>query len=732
MRKLVSKCIVICIISSLLGGCGQNKYAHSSSQSSADSFLSDSVKIIDTNGRNELDRSSEISSLFEEKMFWGQWVLKESNEEEETPSSGAHGKIDISRGEFKSRVESFPSFLQIGPLRDENDKYEGFEHSLSVDGYNYAELLYKTSETDSTSDVDDEAIVDIMNEGGRWCRAVYSVRDKRLTFGIFDVDPDNDIKADSIIPINKVEYSFEWKGSELTLKKGNESVTYVPHTYKKNGNRILFDGAYTLNNNKDGFIRLSFMNDKSFAEKYYELKDTITVDYSPDGNGLSIIGSDNQEYKYDAFYYSGEILVLLSDDKLHAFACSNYADASQDIKFNFLNDWEFQEDVIYFYSSDSSENIHVYESLFNSSLKGVIDCSLGFSAPGTSISDVVFTDLEAEIPPASVTGVFTIIYDGIAYYVKAVNIYNHTVPLMDCFICSACLDCSSSKEPIIISPELEIGKASFLDIKNRLDLNCQEITDDRIVFSNTLDFYFDDDDDDPFKEIDSDNQVLHSDGICRYIFSLEDGILDSLTFELPGLISNSNDSYQEEEKQRKMDSVSESDNYGSPSASAEEMDIRKGIAEKLNGFFDEAGIDVDINRDTGVITLDSEILFDSGKYNVKDSGKDYLSRFSKVLIQAMFDESVRKNIKGVEIVGHTDTKGSYDMNLSLSEKRANAVKEFVLAAAKDTLTEDENKSLNKFITSQGRSFNDPVYDDNGEIDMDASRRVEITFNIYTP
>jgi OOP family OmpA-OmpF porin len=64
------------------------------------------------------------------------------------------------------------------------------------------------------------------------------------------------------------------------------------------------------------------------------------------------------------------------------------------------------------------------------------------------------------------------------------------------------------------------------------------------------------------------------------------------------------------------------------------------------------------------------IEFESGKATLADSGKAILDQMSAVLL--------RLKDKKVEVIGHTDNAGSRAGNLSLSQARAEAVRDYVV------------------------------------------------------
>ena len=79
------------------------------------------------------------------------------------------------------------------------------------------------------------------------------------------------------------------------------------------------------------------------------------------------------------------------------------------------------------------------------------------------------------------------------------------------------------------------------------------------------------------------------------------------------------------------------------------------------------------------------------------------------------------------IEGHTDTSGDYLMNLELSQERALSVATYCLQMPQ--LSKDQLTLLRSILTAKGRSYSDPIYGEDGKIDMDASRRVEFKFRL---
>ena len=116
----------------------------------------------------------------------------------------------------------------------------------------------------------------------------------------------------------------------------------------------------------------------------------------------------------------------------------------------------------------------------------------------------------------------------------------------------------------------------------------------------------------------------------------------------------------------------------------------------------------DVNDLTAVkVTFDNGILFDFNKSNLSDAAKKSLKDFA----QKMADMPETD----ITIWGHTDNIGTAEANQSVSQKRANAVKDFLAAQG---IAADR-------MVSEGKSFDMPVADNATETGRAQNRRVEV-------
>ena len=158
--------------------------------------------------------------------------------------------------------------------------------------------------------------------------------------------------------------------------------------------------------------------------------------------------------------------------------------------------------------------------------------------------------------------------------------------------------------------------------------------------------------------------------------------------------------------------------------------LRSEIIESLRDELRTAGVNAMVDRNTGAIAFTGAVLFDTGKNELKDSGKELLDRFIPIYVRALMSEGYEDYIGEIIIEGHTDTSGSYLSNLKLSQERALAVAYYCFNSDTMQMNAAERSTLQKVLTVNGRSYSDPVYLSDGvTVDMENSRRVVFKFRM---
>lgn len=155
--------------------------------------------------------------------------------------------------------------------------------------------------------------------------------------------------------------------------------------------------------------------------------------------------------------------------------------------------------------------------------------------------------------------------------------------------------------------------------------------------------------------------------------------------------------------------------------------VKTQIIRELSTALSAANLSATVDHNTGDIVLESTVFFDTGKNNIKDSGKELLDRFIPVYLGVLLQPEYADYLGEIIIEGHTDTKGAYLLNLELSQERALSVATYCLEMP--GLSSEQSTLLRSILTAKGRSYSNPVYNADGSINMDASRRVEFKFRL---
>src|SRR5207244_1400748 len=135
-------------------------------------------------------------------------------------------------------------------------------------------------------------------------------------------------------------------------------------------------------------------------------------------------------------------------------------------------------------------------------------------------------------------------------------------------------------------------------------------------------------------------------------------------------------------------------------AQREQQQLRQQLVEQFNRILE--------TRDTarGLIVNMSDVLFDTGKYDLKPGAREKLAKISGIVL-------AHPGLK-LEVEGHTDSVGSDDYNLMLSERRANSVRAFLIQQGISPAS----------ITASGFGKAQPVASNDTAAGRQRNRRVE--------
>jgi outer membrane protein OmpA-like peptidoglycan-associated protein len=133
----------------------------------------------------------------------------------------------------------------------------------------------------------------------------------------------------------------------------------------------------------------------------------------------------------------------------------------------------------------------------------------------------------------------------------------------------------------------------------------------------------------------------------------------------------------------------------------EKQDLRARLLEHFNRVLPTT------DTPRGLVVDMDDVLFDSGKADLRPEGREDLAKLSGIVINY---PSLRLTIEG-----HTDNTGNAETNQTLSELRANGVRNYLV-----------NQGLAAgSVSSQGLGMNNPVADNSTAEGRQKNRRVEI-------
>jgi outer membrane protein OmpA-like peptidoglycan-associated protein len=107
------------------------------------------------------------------------------------------------------------------------------------------------------------------------------------------------------------------------------------------------------------------------------------------------------------------------------------------------------------------------------------------------------------------------------------------------------------------------------------------------------------------------------------------------------------------------------------------------------------------------ITFDSGILFDVDKYELREQAKRNIEKLAVILNK--YEDT------NILLAGHTDSDGSDEYNMTLSERRARSVAGYLAA----------NNVTSARITAMGFGESEPIADNSTVAGKQANRRVEV-------
>lgn len=174
---------------------------------------------------------------------------------------------------------------------------------------------------------------------------------------------------------------------------------------------------------------------------------------------------------------------------------------------------------------------------------------------------------------------------------------------------------------------------------------------------------------------------------------------------------------------------------------------RDKVLREIEKSLKDAGVQVTIDIEQGVLRLPEDILFEFGKYEVNAKGKKALKTLSDVLekflpcISVTDDQSHQEScaqlnlaskdgLDAVFIEGHTDSIGSHERNWELSAKRAISVFREVTDASPFLNEGIKNTNGVPVINVSGYEARRPITTTPESFHL--NRRIELRFIMRSP
>ena len=369
---------------------------------------------------------------------------------------------------------------------------------------------------------------------------------------------------------------------------------------------------------------------------------------------------------------------------------------------------------------DLSDSLSKINSLSGSDLSndaGKLKIYLGFPLHKTTDQGAVTeTDLTQTIGSRVISAPLNLKWGDASISVRVTNPYEKDAPLSECFVSYASCENTGTAYETLLNTYV-IGEGVMDDLSEELRESAYRKEDSRLIFKTSpslmiksLDISF------PYGE-----QILKEEDFSMELsFDYDDGgVLSAVTMISPAYLYNGLEDNVASEDLETLDA-------GQLQSAAS---LRDDILGKLSAAFDAAGVAVDTDQRKGTIRMANDVLFDVNEYELTDAGKDYIDKFIGVYASVLLGDEFGDKIRSIEIEGHTDTNGTFEENQVLSDKRAESVYNY---CCESPVLDDVQKSqFAELADKRGFSFSDPVFTSDGDVDMDASRRVEIKFRVKT-
>lgn len=725
MKKRILSTIMI-FMTLLMIGCGTKE------QESIENSMFILPKRIESIGEGGIipegsEASVDCVSEYSLEMLWGTWIIDPFQNEDVASKSSfllrdgdttrsfdyfpvtmtfnpawaglSNGKGYLSPkyvAESNLECEKRNTSMFLGQISDYQNDISKADEPL---GYAIENLGYGagTVELNIVKNESTEEVFSITPIGGYCRKVIYGFHENILAIGLTEdaLYRETELEATDI---TEIDFEVHLEGNKLTLTHNDQSRVYIPEQLAEesgNGIEILQAGVTDNYDSIDHILGITILPEGESryddnTNQYYcedrimfnlhEGFVAVDCEFSEDGT-LKIYSSKGDSYEYK-YFYSGDSLTLKSEKQTAVYSIYNYIlEAGND------------KPVYSFQLNGENLGITTKKTLYDF-------IEMGFQ---TNIN------LSQPIASCQTTEEIILTYQGAKLAVKVGNPFKDTIKIGDARVCYYRLDDTTgiitkgdgSQIGITTYDEVEMKYAPYEKKENRL----------RYIGSNS-----------GLIMIDSalgSSWALEMPQDMDVIYNFENGVLVNIIIEEPILLYNGLQNNVDNSLLAQME----------PAEFAGVIEVRDAILDRLRFAFVEAGISVDINEATGEVVMDNDVLFSVDEYELSQVGKQYIDGFMGVYASVITAETFSDYISEVRFEGHTDSSGAYGYNLILSQNRADSVLEHCLESTNNGLSLIQRDKLKQLSSAIGYSSSDLVYDEYGNEDMEASRRVSVKFFI---